>query len=29
MLTKEISPALARVFSELTVGTTPPGGYVL
>ena len=29
MLTREISPALARVFSELTVGTTPPGGYVL
>jgi hypothetical protein len=29
MLTKDISAALARVFSELTVGTTPPGGYVL
>ena len=29
MLTKDFSPALARVFSELTVGTKPPGGYVL
>jgi hypothetical protein len=29
MFTNDISPALARVFSELTVGTTPPGGYVL
>lgn len=29
MLTNDISPALARVFSELTAGTAPPGGYVL
>jgi hypothetical protein len=29
MLTKEISPALVRVFSELTRGTAPQEGYVL
>jgi len=29
MLTNDISPALARILTELTVGTTPTGGYVL